>query len=158
MSHQQKSELFSRRYHRKDPSLKSIGYFKRNHLASILAAVLIGFAQMLVLVQLWGYISIYTPLPKWLLSLGFQGPALHSAVFLSDALCNVVFCLPAAYLICNLKPSVLFTYLTLAIVPGFIWQYRLFFVDPTTFKNWTLFVPGVLLAVLPLPLAALATF
>ena len=122
---------------------------------SLVAAALLGIAQMYLLTILWGYISAYTPLPRWLLTLGLKGIALHAAVFLSDSLLNVIFCLPAAYAICRLKPPRLSVYLILAIVPGFIWQYRLFFTETSLLRNWVMFVPGVLLALVPLPLAAL---
>jgi ribose/xylose/arabinose/galactoside ABC-type transport system permease subunit len=122
---------------------------------SLMAAAMIGIVQMYLLGILWGYISIYTPLHRWLLTLGLKGTALHIVVFLSDSLLNVIFCLPAAYAICRLKPPRLPVYLILAIVPGFIWQYRLFFTDTSLLKDWAIFVPGVLLALVPLPLAAL---
>jgi hypothetical protein len=122
---------------------------------SLVAAALLGIVQMYLLTILWGYISAYTPLPRWLLTLGLKGTALHTVVFLSDSLLNVIFCLPAAYAICRLKPPRLTVYLILAIVPGFIWQCRLFFTDTSLLKNWAMFVPGVLLALVPLPLAAL---
>jgi hypothetical protein len=121
----------------------------------LVAAVLLGIVQMYCVIILWGYISIYTPLPRWLITLGLHGTALHAVVFLGDALLNIIFCLPVAYAICRLKPPRLPVYLILAIVPGFIWQYRLFLTDTSLLKNWTMFVPGVLLALVPLPLAAL---
>ena len=122
---------------------------------SLVAAALLGIAQMYLLTILWGYMSVYTPLPTWLLALGLKGTALHAVVFLSDSLLNVIVCLPAAYAICRLKPPRLPVYLILAIVPSFIWQYRLFFTDTSLLKNWAMYVPGVLLALVPLPLAAL---
>ena len=149
-------DVSSRRYPRQDPWLKRLGYFRKYRSASFIAAILIGLAQTYILVRLWGYISVYTPLPNWLLASGLKGTALHVTVFLIDALCNVVFCLPAAYAICKLKPPLLFVYLILAIAPGFIWQYRLFLVDPSLLKNWAIFIPGVLLTLVPLPLATLA--
>jgi len=156
MASQQKDDVFSRRYHRQDPWLKSIGYFGRRSLASCLAAIAIGLVQMYILVRLWGYLAIYTPIPNWFHALGLKGSELHFAVFLSDGLCNFVFSLPAAYALCRLKPPRLFTYLILAIAPGFIWQYRLLIVDPSTSNMWAPFVPGILLTLLPLPFAALA--
>jgi len=86
---------------------------------SLVAAALLGIAQMYLLTILWGYISAYTPLPRWLLTLGLKGTAFHAVVFLSDSLLNVIFCLPAAYGICRLRPPRLPVYLILAIVPGF---------------------------------------
>jgi hypothetical protein len=121
----------------------------------LVAAVLLGIVQMYCVTILWGYISIYTPLPRWLITLGLHGSALHAVVFLGDTLLNIIFCLPVAYAFCRLRPPRLPVYLILAIVPGFIWQYRLFFTDTPLLKDWTIFVPGVLLALVPLPLAAL---
>jgi hypothetical protein len=156
MATPQNDDVFSRRSSRRDPWLERLGYFRKYKLAPFLAAILIGLAQMYVLVRLWGYISIYTPLPNWLLGFGLGGTSLHVTVFLSDALCNVLFCLPAAYAIYRLKPPRRFVYLTLAIVPGFIWQYRLFLGDPTLLKDWPIFIPGAVLTLAPLPLATLA--
>jgi hypothetical protein len=76
-------------------------------------------------------------------------------IFLSDFLTNVTLCLPAAFAICRLKPPRLPVYLGVAIVPGFIWQYWLFFTDTSLLKDWAMFMPGVLLAIVPLPIAAL---
>jgi hypothetical protein len=121
----------------------------------LVAAVLLGIVQMYCVTILWGYISIYTPLPRWLIALGLHGSALHGVVFLGDAILNVIFCLPFAYAFCMFRPPRLPVYLILAIVPGFIWEYRLFFTDMPLPKDWTIFVPGVLLALAPLPLAAL---
>jgi hypothetical protein len=123
--------------------------------SSFATAALVGIAQTYLLTILWGYISAYTPLPRWLLALSFKDTALHAAVFLSDALLDVILCLPAAYVICKLKPPRLSAYLIVAIAPGFIWQYRLFFTGTLLSSNWAMFSPGVLLALLPLPIAAL---
>ncbi len=130
----------------------------RTHSRSSLAlatAALVGIAQTYLLTIVWGYISAYTPLPGWLLTLGFKGTALHTAVFLSDVLLNVTLCLPAAYVICRLKPPRPSVYLIVAIAPGFIWHYRLFFTGTFLPNDWAMFAPGVLLALLPLPIAAL---
>jgi hypothetical protein len=67
--------------------------------------------------SLWAYIFLQ-PFPRWLLTRGLKGAALHAVVFLSDALIDVIFCLPAAYPLCRLKPPRLPVYLILAIVPG----------------------------------------
>lgn len=122
---------------------------------SLASAALLGIVQMYVLMILWGYISVYTPLPRLLVSLGLRGAAFQSVVFLCDALTNIVLCLPVAYLICKLRPPRLLAYLVLAIAPSFIWQYRLFLSDMSLFRLWALFVPGVVLTLAPLPLAAL---
>jgi hypothetical protein len=122
---------------------------------SLVAAVLLAIGQGCLLALLWGYISADTPLPRWLLTHGLKGTPLHAVVFLSDFLLNVVFSLPVAYAICRLKPPRLPTYLILAIVPGFIWQYRLLLTATPLLVPWTAFVPGVVIALAPLPLVAL---
>jgi hypothetical protein len=156
MAAPQRDDIFSSGGHGRGRWSEKLGYFGAYSLTSFLAAFVIGLAQMYILVRLWGYISVYTPLATWFLALGLGGTGLRAAVFFSDALCNVVFCLPAAYVLCKLKPPVLFVYLILAIAPGFIWQYRLLLLDPPALKNWLIFIPGVLLTLLPLPLATLA--
>src|SRR5262245_47339364 len=110
-------DMFSGRYHRRDPWLQKLGYFKKYSLMSLLVAILIGLVQMYILGRLWAYVSIFTPLPHLLLAVGLRGTALYAAVFLSDLLVNVLFCLPAAYAICKLKPPLMFLYLVLAVVP-----------------------------------------
>lgn len=122
---------------------------------SLITAALIGVAQMYLLTILWGHISAHNPFPRWLFTLGLKGSVLHTVVFLSDALLNVILCLPAAYALCRLKPPRLLVYLIVAIVPGFLWGYRLFFTDASLVRYWPMFIPGLLLALLPLPLAAL---
>ncbi len=92
---------------------------------------------------------------RWLISVAFTGISLHASIFLIDVLINVSLCLPAAYAICRLSPGKLLVYLPLAVIPGFIWQYRLFFEDSTLFRDWAIFVPGVMLALFSLPLAVL---
>jgi hypothetical protein len=62
--------------------------------------------------------------------------------------------LPAAYVLCRLRPRRILVYLVLAVVPGFLWQYRIVFVDAAAFGNAMAFIPGLLLTALMLPVAA----
>ncbi|MBS0579297.1 MAG: hypothetical protein JSR36_08555 [Proteobacteria bacterium] len=121
---------------------------------SLAVAILLGILQTYLLLLIWGYISAYTPVPKWLLTHGLKGRTLHSIVFLVDLATSLVLCLPLAYALCTLRPTRLPVYLLAALLPGFIWQYRLFLTDASLLHDVTTFVPGVVLWLLPLPLAA----
>jgi hypothetical protein len=130
---------------------------KLNLSLPVVLAALIGVAQMYFLVFFWTYFSIYSPLPHWLKSLGMRGSPFFATIFVADLLVNVALCLPAAYGLCRLKPRRLVLYLALAIIPGFLWQYRLFFGDASLFNDWVIFVPGVFMSLIPLPFAALVS-
>lgn len=120
---------------------------------AILASVVIGIAQMFLLLFCWAYIAAYTPLPRWFISLGIHGTPLHALLFVLDFLVSVALCLPAAFALWQLRPRNLPVYLAAAVLPGFIWQYRLVFQDPSTFSQFSLFVPGIVSALLVLPAA-----
>src|SRR5690606_1812557 len=83
------------------------------------------------------------------------GATFKGVLFSADFLTNVVLCAPAAYLLCKLRPAKLWVYLAAALLPGFLWQYRLVLGDIALLRNWQMFLPGALLAVLPLPATAL---
>ena len=123
-------------------------------LALVLAA-LIGAAQTYSLSFFWGYISAYSLLPHWLIARGIRGVPFRALVYFLDFLLNVALCLPAAYALCRLSPPRLILYLALAVIPGFIWQYRLFFKDVSLITDWVIFVPGAFMSLIPLPFAAL---
>jgi hypothetical protein len=122
---------------------------------SILAAIAVGVAQTVLLLTVWAYIAAYSPLPAWLLSLGMSGPPWRATIFALDSVINLVLCIPAAYVLCLLRPRRLALYLAAAVVPGFLWQYRLVFEDPSAFSPLAPFLPGILTALLALPLATL---
>ena len=115
-------------------------------------ALAVGILQTILLLYLWGYIAIYSPIP-WLVAHGVTGLSLRGILSIVDWLINIFLCLPAAYILCKLRPRKLPLYLILAVVPGFLWQYRLVFVQPAAFSNFTAFLPGILSAVFMLPVA-----
>ena len=123
---------------------------------SILTAIFIGLVQTYLLAIAWAYIPIYSPLPNWLLSLDLSRMLFSTFLFLLDLLINIFLCIPAAYLLSRLQPHKLALYLTLAVLPGFIWQYSNLFTNPTSFSPFLTFVPGITMALLMLPLASLA--
>ena len=126
-----------------------------NLLFAIAASLAIGIAQTALLVYCWVYIAIYNPVPHWLTALGLHGMAHRTVLFSLDFLVSVILCLPAAYLLCLLRPRKRLLYLAAAVVPGFIWQYSLFFQDPAAFRDFGQFVPGILASLLMLPAAVL---
>jgi hypothetical protein len=122
---------------------------------AIVAAIAIGIAQTAILVYSWVYIAIYNPVPHWLAALGLHG-TLHRDVLIStDFMYSVILCLPAAFLLSQLRPRKLIVYLVCAVVPGFFWQYSLFFEHPVAFRDFGQFIPGILATLLMLPVAVL---
>ena len=81
----------------------------------------------------------------------------RATIFALDSAVNVVLCIPAAYFLCLLRPRELGIYLVAAVLPGFFWQYRLVFEDPSAFYPIVPFLPGILTALLMLPLTTWAT-
>ena len=124
-------------------------------VVSLLLATLIGAVHTYLLVWAWVYIGLNTPLPHWLITHGITGAPFKSILFPTDFLINMMLCFPAAYLLCKLRSAKLWALLIVALLPGLLWQYQLVFVDITLFRNWLAFLPGVLLAALPLPATTL---
>ena len=124
-----------------------------NVYLSAVAAFAIGLIQLLILQYLWSYITLYSSLPVWALEHGLKGSSFTIFFFSFGLLINTILCLPAAYAIHKLRPQRLSIYLPLAVIPGFLWEYRLAFTDPSAFADWTLFAPGVISSLLILPLA-----
>ena len=122
---------------------------------SVSLAALIGAVHTYLAIWAWAYIGLYTPLPHWLASHGVTGASFQGVLFPADFLTNMLLCIPAAYLLCKLRPAQLWLYLVAALLPGFLWQYRLVLGDITLLQSWQMFLPGALLAVLPLPATAL---
>jgi len=125
-----------------------------NLIVATLIALVVGISQVVLLLYAWTYIAVHSPIPSWLAMHGVTGFSWKVVVYVQDWLINITLCLPAAYVLCKLRPFKLFIYLILAVVPGLLWQYRLVFVDPQAFSNFTTFLPGALLAVFMLPAAA----
>ena len=129
-----------------------------NIYLSIVAAFTIGILQLFVLDYSWRFISMYSQLPTWAIDSGIRGASFSIFFFIFDLLLNLILCLPAAYVLCRLRPQRLLVYLPFAVIPGFLWQYRLVFTDPLAFYNWTVFAPGAFSAMFMLPIAALIIY
>lgn len=116
-------------------------------------ALAVGILQTVLLLYAWDYIVVHSPIPSWLATHGVTGFSWKAVLYAQDWLINIVLCLPAAYVLCKLRPRKTFIYLLLAVVPGFLWQYRLVFTDPAAFSNAMVFLPGIFLAAFMLPAA-----
>jgi hypothetical protein len=129
-----------------------------NIYLSVVVAFIIGIVQLFVLDYCWRFISMYSQLPTWAIESGIRGASFSIFFFITDLLLNIIICLPAAYALCKLRPQKLLVYLPLAVIPGFLWQYRLVFTDPSAFYNWTVFAPGAFSAIFMLPIAVLIIY
>jgi hypothetical protein len=124
-----------------------------NFFIATSVALAVGILQTILLLYLWTYIAAYSAVSPWLVAHGVTSLSLPWTLSMVDSLINILLCLPAAYILCKLRPRKLPLYLILAVVPGFLWQYRLVFVQPAAFSNFTAFLPGILSAVFMLPVA-----
>ena len=126
-----------------------------NLTLSIFLAFVIGIVQMFVLLYFWVGMTLYVQHVPWLLAHGVHGAWLKACLFVFDNTVNLALCMPAAIALCTLRPRKLWLYLILAIVPGFLWNSRLLLTDTSWLSHWTIFVPGVLMELLTLPVAVL---
>jgi hypothetical protein len=115
-------------------------------------ALAVGIFQTILLLYVDAYIAARSPVPIWLASHVFTSFFLLSLLFIYDWLISILLCLPAAYILCKLRPRKLFVYLILAVVPSFLWQHRLVFIEPARFSNFMAF-DSVLCALFMLPTA-----
>ncbi|WP_072757479.1 hypothetical protein [Rhodanobacter sp. OK091] len=102
-------------------------------------ALAVGILQTFLLRYVDAYIAAYSPVPIWLASHVFTSFFLLSLLLIYDWLISIFFCLPAAYILCKLRPRRLFVYLVLAVVPSFLWQHRLVFIEPVRYSNFLAF-------------------
>jgi hypothetical protein len=128
---------------------------KDNLPLSLVAAFLIGAAQMIALTVFWALFPAYSPITALDLSAWIHGAWLRAAVFGIDAVMNVLLCLPAAWAILKLHPGRLALYLLVAVVPSFMWQYQNLWMAPSQVEDWLVFVPGAILTALMLPASVL---
>jgi len=122
---------------------------------SVMASLLLGAVQFLALNYFWTVMTLYVQHVPWLLAHGITGTSLGVSLLFFDSTVNLALCLPAAFVLCALRPQRIALYLALAVLPAFLWQYRLFLTNPTLWDNWAIFVPGALAAALTLPVAVL---
>ncbi len=122
---------------------------------SMSLAAIVGAFHTYLIIWAWAYIVVYTPLPEWLISQGVTGPSFKISLFPADLLTNMLLSIPAAYVLCKLRPAKLWVYLLVALLPGFLWQYHLVLGDFALIQNWQIYLPGAALALLPLPATAL---
>lgn len=127
----------------------------RSLLISGATAVVLSVAQWYFLALSWAYISAYSPVAAWLSSSGMFGAALPAGLWLLDLLASIILSLPVAFVVLKLRPSKLWLYLLLVVVPGFLWLNRGAFVSPYFGQFAWSFAAGWVQQLLALPLAAL---
>ncbi len=120
---------------------------------AIVASAIVGFVQwQWVLSYCWIYIAVYNPVPHWLAVHGTKGNSFYAVLFVQDIIINVVLCLPAAMVLRRLRPRKRLTYLAIAVLTGFIWEYRWLF--EYTFSpsvGYGMLIYGALLTLVMLP-------
>ena len=125
----------------------------RSTIISCALAVLIGVIQAVLLTYCWAYISAYNSLPLWLVHSHITGSPYQIAVGVVDFVINVLLCLPAAYVICKLRPRKLSVYVPLAVVPVFLCDYWPV-LGPLSVEPWSAYILRALSVLLMLPVAA----
>lgn len=88
--------------------------------ASSVIALLTGIGQRFVLTYAWVLEVSHDPLPHWLRAHGVASGTIGYALILIGFLADVVFSLPAAWVLLKLVPKRRLVYLMLAVLPGFI--------------------------------------
>ena len=119
---------------------------------SFVLAVLIGAINTYLLLFAWTFIGVATPLPQLLISHEVRGVAFKGILFAVDLLTNMALYLPAAYLLCKLKPERIWVYLIAASLLPLWLNYRLLLFS--VFQG-SVFLPGAIGAILPLPATTL---
>lgn len=114
-------------------------------------AVLVGIAQAYLLVFCWTGLAMHGPLQPALATLGLSGDALRLSVLGLEFLLGALVSLPAALVVCRLRPVRLGLYLPLAVMPTFLWLLADLLARPT---QDAVFVTGWLAELLALPAAA----
>lgn len=127
----------------------------RSLLFSVLTSVVLGIAQATLLMLVWGYLAVSSPLLGWLLELGLRGAALRAVLFPIDFLTNVVLSLPVAWVLLSLRPARPWLFLAIAVAPYFLWLNLPLVGSSTLAEFWPSFVPGWVQELLALPAAAL---
>jgi hypothetical protein len=113
---------------------------------------MVGIIQAVLLTYCWVYIALYNPLPIWLVHSHITGVPNRVVVGFVDFAINVLLCLPAAYVICKLRPRKLGIYVPLAVAAVFLWQYWPA-LGPLSTETWSAYIPGALSVLLMLPVA-----
>ena|SRR3990167_6006040 len=124
---------------------------KDNLPISLVAAFVVGAVQLGALIHFWTYFPIYSPITPLGISAWIHGSFSWPTIFVIDTIINLILCLPAAWVILKLRPQRWVIYLVVAVVPGFLWQFENFWLDPSLFQQWRMFLPGAITAALTLP-------
>ena len=122
---------------------------------SVLTSLVLGIAQATLLMLVWGYLAVNSPLPGWLLGVGLRGAALRAVLFPIDFLINVVLSLPVAFVLLSLRPTRPWLFLAIAVAPYFLWLNFQLVGSSTLAEFWPSFAIGWVQDLFALPAAAL---
>lgn len=114
-------------------------------------AVLVGAAQAYLLAFCWSALAVRGTLQPALATLGLSGDALRLSALVLAFLFGALVSLPAALVLCRLRPVRLGLYLPLAVVPTFLWLLADLAAHPV---RDAVFATGWLAELLALPVAA----
>lgn len=116
-------------------------------------ALSVGILQTILLLYVDASIAAYSPVPIWFATHVATRFFLLSLLFIYDWTISILLCLPVAYILCKLRPRKLFVYLILAVVPSFLWQHRLLFIEPSRFSSFMVVFDSILSSLFMLPAA-----
>ena len=138
--------------------MKSHAFKNGNIYFAIFAAMLIGVAQMLLLQYFLSFSFLLRPFWRWVHASEIIDPWLTVISISLDLFINFIICLPAAYLICKLRPQKLWLYVLVAVVPEFFWTTRLVFTSYPIIENFRFLVPSIYFFLTTLPFAVLVVY
>jgi hypothetical protein len=116
-------------------------------------AFAVGILQTILLLYVDAYMAAYSPVPIWLALHVVTRFSFVSLLSIYIWTSSILLCLPVAYILCKLRPRKLFVYLILAVIPSFLWQHHLLFIEPARFSNFMAIFDSILPALLMLPAA-----
>jgi hypothetical protein len=98
--------------------------------AAMVVSVVVGVAQAQLRAHIWSHIASTNPIPYWVLKHGVRGDFFFALMFIQDVIINATLLLPVALVLRLLTPSRIWTYLAIACLAGFAWEYRDIFNQP----------------------------
>jgi len=133
----------------------SVSTVQRPLVFAVLISLLLGMAQAYLLMLVWGFLAVNSPLLEWLLDAGLRGAALRAVVYPMNFLINVVLSLPVAFVLLSLRPARPWLFLAIAAAPYFLWLNYDLVGSSTLAEFWPSFVLGWVQELFALPAAAL---
>ncbi len=93
--------------------------------------ILIACGYHLVVATIWAFLPLVNPVTNWLFERYAQAaPNLHiTLVWIHDFIVNILIALPFAALVARIRPDRRWTYVAVAVLVIFLWQYRVVLFD-----------------------------